>query len=756
MTGNYIAHVRQAEHDQWLEHALEEHLRKVAGKAGAFSQTFNSKEWGYLAGLWHDLGKYRPAFQAHIKRKSGYQPDAHITSEDNPKTAHASTGAVYAEQKLGSWGLVLSYLIAGHHAGLPDYEYEKDDAKGRPLKEVLKEDEGLLAEARKQKIPEDILNGELPGTEPLGGPENLHLYLHLWIRMLFSCLVDADFLDTEHFMSPKKNEVRTSNIPLRNLLSPFNKHMESFQRKARNTNTKVNQVRAEILSTCREKAAGQTGIYTMTVPTGGGKTLSSLAFALEHASSHNKARIIYVIPYTSIIEQTANIFRDIFKPLGEKVLIEHHSNTEPDKEKNENSWSRLATQNWDAPLIVTTTVQLFESLYAARTSRCRKLHNLINSVIVLDESQLLPLEQLNPILHIIEALNKYYGVTFVMTTATPPGFKEYIDPFGARKLQGISSEEIIDSPENYYETLKRVHYTLPEDFNKAQSWDEIAEELLNKHDSVLAIVNTRKDARELWERMPKGSYHLSALMCAEHRSRVIEKIKERLESGNNEPTRVISTQLVEAGVDLDFPIVYRALAGLDSIVQAGGRCNREGKLEKGEVVVFIPPNAPPEGLLLKAAQTTKSLLHNFKGDIEAPDTFKRYFDNFCPGINHDKGDVLKKLQEGACEGRVQFRTAAKRFRMIDDKDTVTVFVRYGKGDALINSLSKGEPDRGLLRKLQRYTVTLYQYQSKAMMKRGDIEEIGKGFYAQSGSGIYDENRGLLVDIPDLTPVTTVI
>jgi len=747
MAKNYIAHVRQDENGRWVEHTLDEHLHKVAQKAGEFARAFGSEDWANPAGLWHDLGKYRPAFQVHIKKGSGYVPDAHITSENNPITAHASTGALYAVEKLGSHGTILAYLIAGHHAGLPDFE--TDDAKGRALWEILQADKDLLREALEQNIPDNILNGDLPKTPPLGHPENFHL----WIRMLFSCLVDADFLDTESFMSPDKTTTRTQSVTPQKLLPCFNQYMESLQLKAQNTT--VNHIRSEILTACRNKAIGQTGVYTMTVPTGGGKTLSSLAFALEHAAKHNKQRIIYVIPYTSIIEQTANIFRDIFKPLGD-ILIEHHSNTEPDKERNENSWSRLATENWDATLIVTTTVQLFESLYAARTSRCRKLHNLVNSVIVLDEIQLLPPEQLNPIRHIIQSLNQYYGVTFVITTATPSGFKEHISPFGKKLLQGVSSEEIIDSPVNYYDQLNRVHYRLPDNFSHSQSWVEIAEELTD-HESVLAIVNTRKDAKELWEIMPKGTYHLSTLMCAEHRSQIIKEIRERLKPGHDEPTKVISTQLVEAGVDFDFPVVYRALAGLDSIVQAAGRCNREGKLDKGEVVVFVPPADPPRGILSTATHTAVSILTGFTGDIQAPDTFQRYFEQFFAGVKeHDKYGVLNKLQQAAIEGQIQFRTAAQRFRMIDDKDTVPIFVRYGEGDSLVNILGKGKPHRWLLRKLQRFTVTLYRYQFEAMLNRGDIQEICKGFYAQSGSCIYSDDLGLMVEQSELTPINSVI
>jgi CRISPR-associated endonuclease/helicase Cas3 len=455
MTITLLAHVKQKGDGNWEVHHLEDHLRKVAALTKRFAEYFQSEEWGYLAGLWHDLGKYRPAFQAYIKKDSGYDIEAHISSENNKNTAHASTGALYADHKLGQHGIILAYLIAGHHAGLPDYEV--DDAKGRALRTIIQEDKDLLQEALAAQIPDDILKGDIPKTPTLGGSDELHI----WIRMLFSCLVDADFLDTESFMSPHKTLNRIKPIALSALLSCFNQHMELLQKQARDTI--VNRMRAEILEACRKKASNVSGIYTMTVPTGGGKTLSSLAFALEHAVKHKKCRIIYAIPYTSIIEQTANIFRKIFEPLGD-VLIEHHSNMEPLEQKDENSWSRLATENWDAPLIVTTTVQLFESLYAARTSRCRKLHNLINSVIVLDEIQLLPPEQLNPIRHVIKTLSEHYGVTFVMSTATPTGLKEHINPFEKELLQDVPSTEIIDTPEKYYRQLQRVKYNIPENF----------------------------------------------------------------------------------------------------------------------------------------------------------------------------------------------------------------------------------------------------------------------------------------------------
>ena len=377
----------------------------------------------------------------------------------------------------------------------------------------------------------------------------------------------------------------------------FDEHMAELTRSA--ANTLVNRLRNQILQQCRDKAGQDPGFFSLTVPTGGGKTLSGMAFALEHAIAHGKRRIIHIIPYTSIIEQTAGIFRGIF---GEAV-IEHHSSLDPEHETER---SRLAAENWDAPVIVTTSVQFFESLFAARTSRCRKLHNIVDAVVVLDEAQLLPPEFLQPILNALNLLVVHYGVTVVLSTATQPALESRTNSFGKTVLRGLDHmREIIDDPDALYAKLERVHVRLPEDFHAGVSWERIAAEIA-QHDSVLAIVNTRRQARELHALLPKGTIHLSALMCGQHRSDVIAGIKEKLR--RDEPVRVVSTQLVEAGVDLDFPVVYRALSGLDSIAQAAGRCNREGRLDRGEVVVFVPPEPAPPGVMRRAADKTVSTL----------------------------------------------------------------------------------------------------------------------------------------------------
>ena len=422
-----LAHVRQETNGSWTIHHLEQHLLATAALAQQFAAQFQSGEWGELAGRWHDLGKYRPAFQRHICTSSGYDPNYRIPAQANRNTRHASTGAVQAQVamerlKAAPHGRILAYLIAGHHAGLPDCD-AAEQARGQPLNDVLQDGE-LLAEALQQAIPAAILSASYQQqNHSPDSPQDCHL----WIRMLFSALVDADRLDTEAFGSPDKAQLRSAadHPDMATLLSSFNAHMQELQRQAQPDST-MNQARSAVLARARSQAQQAPGIYTMTVPTGGGKTLSSLAFALEHAVAHGKRRIIYAIPYSSIIDQTAKTFRAVFEQHPE-VVLEHHSSAElAASREGESSESKkyaeslqLATENWDVPIIVTTTVQLFESLFAAKPSRCRKLHNLVNSVIVLDETQLLPPNNLQPIRHVIELLQKHYGVSFLLTTATP-------------------------------------------------------------------------------------------------------------------------------------------------------------------------------------------------------------------------------------------------------------------------------------------------------------------------------------------------
>lgn len=735
---NHIAHVKESANGSWETHTLEDHLISVANLAVQFSSSFGSHDWAAAAGIWHDLGKYSNDFQKYIKTASGYDPEAHVETIKG-KVNHSSAGALYAVQQFGVLGRILAYLIAGHHAGLPDW-YKIEGQTGGSLQTRLQNDQ-LLNDALAASIPDQILQIEKPSSPLLGGKDGFSL----WVRMLFSCLVDADFLDTESFMDERKISQRSGYLSLKELHPVFNDFMENLTANAEPT--PVNMIRKNILNECREKGRESSGTFSLTVPTGGGKTLSSMAFGLEHAIAQNKDRIIYVIPYTSIVEQTVNIFRNIF---GENV-VEHHSSLDPDEE---DSRSRLATENWDAPIIVTTNVQFFESLFAAKTSRCRKLHNIVNSIVVLDEAQLLPPEFLQPILNTMNLLTEHYGVTFVLSTATQPALQTRYDTFDRMLVNGLKNiREIVYDPDGLYTSLERVKVHLPSDFNSHSSWSSIADEL-HSFESVLCIVNTRKDARELHALMPNGTIHLSALMCGQHRSNIICEIITRLKNGK--PTRVISTQLVEAGVDLDFPVVYRAMAGLDSIAQAAGRCNREGKLtEKGKVVVFIPPRPAPPGHLRKAAETTVSLLTGCYDNPLNREQFQKYFESFytkAPSLDkHEIESLLTPEGEGNDALKVQFRTAAMKFKLIDDQNARQILIRYYSDesdetvDLLLKQLENKGPSRWLMRKLQRYCVTVSEYHFKILLDDMEIFEIWSGIYAQTNkTTIYDQQLGLIL------------
>jgi len=723
----YAAHIAE---DKEL-HLLEDHLCEVGRRAGTYAAMFDSGDWAKLAGRWHDLGKYSDAFQSMIYTANGME--AHVEYEGAAgKVNHSTAGALHAVEQLGVHGRILAYLIAGHHAGLPDWH--KVDAPGASLKGRLTES-SLLVDALQADIPADILAGNMPSQPPLGGRDGFAL----WVRMLFSALVDADFLDTESFYDTERSESRGGYDSLFELKLMFDAHMRVMAADA--VGSTVNELRAEVLADCRHAGFQDGGIFSLTVPTGGGKTLSSMAFALEHAAKHGKQRIIYAIPYTSIIEQTANIFRNIF---GENI-IEHHSSLDPDKEDHR---SRLASENWDAPIVVTTNVQFFESLFAARTSRCRKLHNIANSIVILDEAQLLPPEFLQPILKVMNQLAEYYGVTFVLSTATQPALATMTDSFGTVKLHGLNGvREIISEPDALYRQLERVNIEMPLDFQQPRSWHDLANEL-TVYESVLVIVNSRRDARELFRLLPEGSIHLSALMCGEHRSRVIAEIKQRLKDGL--PTRVVSTQLVEAGVDLDFPVVYRALAGLDSIAQAAGRCNREGKLNKGKVVVFVPPKEPYAGSLLRAKNKTVSLLAGGVSDPLARNNFTKFFELFYSDTDLDKDgiEVLLHMKGGSLPddlSDIQFRTAAMKMKLIKDAGR-TVFVRYDEtSEALLDKLRIVGPYRELMRKLQRYSVNVPEFWFGKLLASGDVQEIYPDFYAQTSNVLYHPDLGLLLE-----------
>jgi CRISPR-associated endonuclease/helicase Cas3 len=758
----FIAHAKPgATPGEAIFQPLDEHLWGVLKLAGEFAAQFEASAWAEWAGLWHDLGKFREGFEKYIRQSA--DPDAHVEAKVTPRDkTHSAAGALWAKKYLpekdARFGPViapiLGYLIAGHHAGLDDshslaarFEQENTKKEGR--------------DALAASIPDTILKPtrSLPDVCAIKTDKEIPGRFALWVRMLFSCLVDADFLDTEAFMSPDKASARSNFMSMEEMERRLTAHLDTLTKGAEERGEKealVNRARAKVLYACRDKSELQPGIFSLTVPTGGGKTLSSLAFALRHALCHKKRRVVYAIPYTSIIEQTAEIYKEIF---GDENVIEHHSNVEV-REEEEKHRTRLAAENWDAPLIVTTNVQLFESLFARRTSRCRKLHNLVNSVIVLDEAQLLPIPYLQATVDALRLLVQDYGVTIVLCTATQPALESRVSFDLAHALKGFKPgevREIIDDVPRLYADLKRVSVHLPKRLGQPESWEEIAPKIA-AHDAVLTVVNRRADARALYRAIQKQNvvreqkadvWHLSGLMCAQHRSDVIKRIRKALDEyylalskkQRINPLCLVSTQLIEAGVDLDFPTLYRAMTGLDSVAQASGRCNREGRLPQGHVYLFEAPHPSPKGLLLMAEKKARILLQELPAGAELLEVarFSEYFRQLYADADLDSNGI-RELSRVGRKGEIPFKQIAEKFRLIDEKNSATVFVRYHENaedkkiDALLGKLKKDGPDRWLMRKLQRYGVTLYQNDICRLVSLGDIEVLpgdSSGLYAQS-------------------------
>ena len=734
---DYIAHARQDAEGNWLApHALEDHLQKVACLCGAFAESFDSLGWASAAGLWHDLGKYRKPFQEYIRQASGFEREnAHVEQDKSPlRVTHSTAGAKHAiEQWPSVPGYILAYLISGHHAGLPDWSGGRGALQFR-----LAESEQEYHEALAAVPPANILSAQQPPVPKMAQNQDS---IALWMRVLFSCLVDADFLDTESYMSPGKSRNRGAYPSLDKLYHIFFDKIAQLQAKA--DKTELNETRKTIFQSCQDMANKPAGIYSLTVPTGGGKTLASLGFGLEHAKSHGKQRIIYAIPFTSIIEQNAAVFRAF---LGEDAVVEHHSSLDVDP-NSENATSRLATENWDAPVIVTTNVQLFESLFASKTSRCRKLHNLVNSIIVLDEAQQIPRDFHEPITRAMQQMSDYLGVTWVLCTATQPELGEQKDAFGRELHKGLRDvREIIEHPDELAQKLKRVTVEMPANPDFPTSWTELADQVAAE-ECCLVIVNKRQDARTLYESLPDDgyTYHLSANMCAEHRSAVLADIRRRLEArreGNSLPLRVISTQLIEAGVDVDFPVVFRAMAGLDSIAQAAGRCNREGKMgQPGRVIVFQPEELPPPGFLRQAAQTTLELLKS--GQLDDP-LSPRAIQAFFTKLNsrgdrdaHEICDLLRAKSSRDAPLEIQFREAAGKFRLIDDRGigVIVPFCPEGMEESPIHAwlatLEKDGSAKWVYRKLQRYSVTLPETFAQKLLGIGALYQQAGQFVVES-------------------------
>lgn len=733
---NHYAHSLEGRPESEWE-PLEVHLREVEEGARAFAEAFCGGEWAAAAGRWHDLGKYSQEFQQYIR---GVQADGH-QAEANGRVNHSSAGAQHAAEKLpGVVGKMLAALVAGHHAGLPNFI----GADGGPNLEKRLLDRKIpdwsAAPAAFKETPGEF---KLPSFWPKEPNPAVFAFRYAFFgRLLFSALVDADFLATEAFCSPDRSASRGKPRPtLRDLAPILRARLEKLA--TGSAEGEVHRCRQEVLAACRAAASQPPGHFSLTVPTGGGKTLAALAFAIEHALAHGLERVVVAIPFTSIIEQTAAVFRDVFKELGEEVVLEHHSMVDPTRESTS---SRLAAENWDAPLVVTTNVQLFESLFAARTSRCRKLHRLAKSVIVLDEAQTLPPTHLAPCLATLREMAVVARSTLVYCTATQPAI-ERRDGFKIG-LEGV--REIIPNREELYSRMRRVEVEVLGPLD-----DERLVKELRSRKQVLCIVSSRPHAARLYERLcegggAKGVFHLSTWMCGAHRSQVFAEIRKRLKE--EKTCRVVSTQLIEAGVDVDFPTVFRALAGIDSIAQAAGRCNREGRrpLAASKTYVFEPTEVKLHGLLAETARRAREVIDlGIFPDLLAPPAIEKYFRLYYWTQQAASGwDGPKVMEQFKALGSPEYQTAAERFKLIEETGN-SVTIPWGEGEKLVDELRPDfvEPSklRKLRRQLQRYQVPVFDRQFDELRQAGRLTMMHEEWAVLEGARGYDERLGLRLD-----------
>ena len=724
---------------------------------------------GELLGRLHDAGKAQPAFQRYIRGESA------------AKAPHSAAGALLATsllyefsvelalKKLPRTSQLLAYAISGHHRGLYNYAELQNKLEEVDCKDRCKKTAEALTKLRPeiQCWAKEHAEATETSLKELAKQVGATEQAQALIRLLFSCLVDADFLDTEAFMDEerkgRRHEATCGYAPLETLRDRLTKHMEGFS-----TEGKINEARRAFLNRCREH--GRTcpkGYYSLFLPTGGGKTLSSMAWALETALKHEAKRIIYVIPYTSIITQTAGIFREIF---GEENVLEHHSDIsfsggEASQEAERYERTRLLAENWEAPIIVTTNVQFFESLFSHKVSRSRKVHSIANSVVVFDEVQMFPTEFLHPMLRLLEDLRRIYGTQLLFCSATLPPFdKDHTSSF--KKVNDFHQlsdaiQPIVPEDPELFKVFDRVIYHLEE---KEYTTKELAEEL-SQHDSALCIVNSRRDASQLYHALleeGKGAQdviHLSRNMCSVHLKERIAEVRQRLKA--KIPTIVISTQLIEAGVDIDLPIVYRAMSGLDSIVQAGGRCNREGKRPApGEVYVFsLSDGGKVLGAIARGQNATRFLLDNDKEHTRSSmplELIEAYYDRYYASIeSFDTKHIAKSLydEDEAKRWRFDFQQASEDFQLIDNVDR-DLFVPYGRGKELLEGLEKHTLylNHRTLRQLQQYHVSISKWRYEELKEARLLSEIivdretGTSILVLEPQG-YDEALGVCTTNP---------
>lgn len=713
---------------------LEEHLTRVGELAAGFASAFGARGWGERVGRCHDLGKYSAAFQQYLVSSS--DPDAGAAEGKKGRVDHSTFGArCLARSTGGHKGQILAFCVAGHHAGLADATANEEGRRRGTLQFRL---DPALCKIPTATVPEGWADGGPLMLPFRPEPSEGGFQVAFFTRMLFSCLIDADRLATEQFCQPGQAGERARRRPaiadLRDRLTGFLR-----EKQAGSPATAVNRVRAQVLEDCRAAAPLAPGFFSLNVPTGGGKTLSSLAFALDHAITYDLRRVVVALPFTSVIEQTADAYRQALADLAEGALVEHHSNIDPKRDTRAN---QLAAENWDAPLIVTTNVQLYESLFAAGTRACRKLHRLARSVIILDEAQTIPVDLLQPTLAALRELVLHYGCTVVLCTATQPAI-EYREDFPAG-LQGV--RPIIRDVVSLFACLKRVECS-----HAGTLTDEMLAERLAAERAVLCIVNTRPHAARLYDRLvqqceAEGCYHLSTFMCGQHRRDKLKEIRRRLAAGQT--CRVISTQLIEAGVDVDFPAVYRAPAGFDSIAQAAGRCNREGRIERGRVYLFNTETPPPAGLLRASAQACQELIGRYPDPL-APEAIEAYFRLFYWSRQHewDKHEVMPALNANlrAQVLALQFETAAKGYRIIREEQEQLLVPYDGLARQLRDQLFRGELEFIPQRMAQPYLLGLRTPLLRALQERNLVHEHESGVWLLMNEAAYSPEKGLTLE-----------
>lgn len=718
ISSELISHIRtNSEGEIKAYQSLEEHSLGVANYANEFANEFGMGSWGYLIGILHDKGKEKRDFQNYILDMNGIPGHKNWTQHGKQ---HAYVGGIIAKKLYGlsAYNFIINQIVS-HHTGLHDYD---------EIENIINQDIPSEVNTNIEKTILGVPNFKIQAAD----------YHHL-ARMLFSCLVDADFLDTEEFMDEASSALRKNKATLNDLLPLLEDKLKELKSKADLSD--VNVIRNKVLQQCIKMADTSIGFYSLTVPTGGGKTLSSLAWAMKHAIRNGQKRIIIAIPYTSIIVQTASVLRSIF---GEENVLEHHSNVNPEqiKDKNLQEKMKLATENWDYPIIVTTNVQLFESLFGNKPSVCRKLHNIVNSVVILDEVQTLPMDYLQPVVDSMKSFNKMFDVSFLFTTASQPVLSGLIEGCNPRAtFKGIDQiAEIIPDDFKLHDKLRRVKLSI---YNEGKTYDEVAE-LLSKHKRVLCIVNTRRDAKELYKRLPQEgvTLHLSKMMCPEHICETIDTIKNSLKKESNEIIRIVSTQLIEVGVDMDFPVVFREEAGLDSILQAAGRCNREGKQESSTTFVFsLSKERPlPKGEMQDANNARLNI--GECQDLFAPDTMTSYFKQlYCRKNSFDVKDIKHYLYNPK---ELCFATAAKEFQMIDDNG-INVVICWKNSIELVQQLIEIGPSYLLMKKLAKYMVNINKTDFNTLANMGVISEKKEGLFVVDYKQQYDERIGLLTD-----------